>query len=212
MSWQRVYYYNLPLPCISFMQPETCGLWNFDEPMRYMIYLFLAFEIIKDYVLFVFAHFIMGWKAKKTKDQMPLSKVCAAAKHVKVWQQMIRSIFSFCFSLLYIFTFTIENVLIWSLWSLNNSIAAQFGYVGLRKSFLDNTHGDSNSFPHVRCATTRTKIVISNSKELNYPIYFLVLLTPSFALHQRYKNEYNLVHKIYIQFYPIKVKNLKIKK
>lgn len=84
MSWQRVYYYDLPLTCISFMQPETCGLWNFDEPMRYMIYLFLAFEIIKDYVLFVFAHFIMGWKAKKTKDQMPLSSSSAAAKHVKV--------------------------------------------------------------------------------------------------------------------------------
>lgn len=88
--------------------------------------------------------------------------------------------------------------------SLNNSIAAQFGYVGLRKSFLDNTHGDSNL---VGCTTARTKMVISNSKELNYPIYLLVLLTASFALGQRYKNEYNLVHKIYIQFYPIKVQN-----
>lgn len=97
MSWQRVYYYNLPLPCISFMQPETCGLWNFDEPMRYMIYLFLAFEIIKDYVLFVFAHFIMGWKAKKTKDQMPLSKVCAAAKHVKVCAADDKKYFFFLF-------------------------------------------------------------------------------------------------------------------
>lgn len=205
MSWQRVYYYNLPLPCISFMQPETCGLWNFDEPMRYMIYLFLAFEIIKDYVLFVFAHFIMGWKAKKTKDQMPLSKVCAAAKHVKVCAADDKKYFFFLFFIvihIHIYNWKCADMI-----SLNNSIAARFGYVGLRKSFLDNTHGDSNSFPHVRCATTRTKIVISNSKELNYPIYFLVLLTPSFALDQRYKNEYNLVHKIYIQFYPIKVKN-----
>lgn len=205
MSWQRVYYYNLPLPCISFMQPETCGLWNFDEPMRYMIYLFLAFEIMKDYVLFVFAHFIMGWKAKKTKDQMPLSSSSAAAKHVKVCAADDKKYFFFLFFIvihIHIYNWKCADMI-----SLNNSIAAQFGYVGLRKSFLDNTHGDSNSFPHVRCATTRTKIVISNSKELNYPIYFLVLLTPSFALHQRYKNEYNLVHKIYIQFYPIKVKN-----